>query len=163
LLPNSPLIDAGAFLTRTLLPGAGPLLPVVDAFSFTDGFGIPGERGDWIQLEGQTEPARVLQVDYLLNTLLLDRSVAWTIGQGVSLAFNGRAPDVGALETISAPIRLEFSYAGSNLQLTWPVGRGLTLVASTTVDGAYEAVAADDGSYSEPFSASARFFQLRTP
>jgi hypothetical protein len=37
-------------------------------------------------------------MDYVNNTLTLDQPLSWTDGQGVSLAYNGKAPDIGAYE-----------------------------------------------------------------
>ncbi len=96
---GSPMIDAGAFLTTALGSGSGTQLTVQDASYFTDGFGIAGEAGDEIQLQGQTVRARILAVDYATNTLTLDRSLSWTAGQGVALHYYGTAPDIGAYES----------------------------------------------------------------
>jgi hypothetical protein len=73
-------------------------MKVEDASYFYDGFGIEGETGDVIQLEGDTKTARVIDIDYVNNTLTLDQLLNWTDGQGVSLAYNGSAPDIGAYE-----------------------------------------------------------------
>ena len=78
--------------------GSGTELVVRDALYFYDGFGISGEMGDRIQLEGSTETAVIVNVDYASNTLTLDRALSWEGGQGVSLAFAGSAPDVGMYE-----------------------------------------------------------------
>jgi parallel beta-helix repeat protein len=96
---DSPLIDAGTFLTQTLSAGSGTELPVEDASFFYDGFDIPGEQGDEIMLDGDSQAARVVSIDYNTNTLTLDRSLSWNSGQGVSLKYNGSAPDVGAFES----------------------------------------------------------------
>lgn len=66
---------------------------------FYDGYGIPGETGDEIQLEGQREVARVTAVDLAANRLQLDRALTWTAGQGVALRYGGSRPDVGAFES----------------------------------------------------------------
>ena len=71
---------------------------VGDALYFVDGFGIPGEVGDTIQLDGDTARAVITNVDYATNTLTLDAALTWSAGQGVSLAYEGSAPDVGAYE-----------------------------------------------------------------
>jgi parallel beta-helix repeat protein len=99
LAPGSPMIDAAAFLTTATSAGNGTQLPVADASYFFDGFGIPGEMGDEIQLEGQTEVARVLSVDLAKGLLNLDRSLTWTSGQGVALKYGGSKPDLGAFES----------------------------------------------------------------
>ena len=98
LVPTSPLVDAGVFLTRAVGGGSGTSLPVLDARFFFDGFSIAGEVGDLIGLEGQTETVTVVAVDLPSNTLTLSAPLTWTADQGVSLAYLGTAPDVGAYE-----------------------------------------------------------------
>ena len=61
-----------------------------------DGWGIID--GDLIQLEGQTQTARVIAIDYDSNVITVDRSLKWNKAQGVSLPYTGIAPDVGAYE-----------------------------------------------------------------
>ncbi len=99
LAPGSPMIDAAAFLTTTTAAGSGSQLTVADASYFVDGFSIPGEAGDEIQLEGQTETARVVLVDLGANRLTLDRALTWRAGQGVALRFAAAGPDLGAYES----------------------------------------------------------------
>lgn len=96
LTEESPCVDAGAFLTTTVGDGSGTLIPVDDAGYFIDGFGIID--GDLIQLEEQTERARVTSIDYAANTLTVDGPLSWSDGLGVTLAYEGRAPDIGAFE-----------------------------------------------------------------
>ena len=98
LATGSPMIDAAAYLTTATSGGSGTQLAVADASYFFDGYGIPGESGDEIQLEGQSGSARVVSIDLGGNTLALDRSLTWTAGQGVTLRFAGAKPDVGAFE-----------------------------------------------------------------
>lgn len=96
LTSGSPCIDAGVFLTQTIGDGQGREIRVVDAGYFTDGWGIID--GDRVQLEGMTNWAQVLEVDYDQDTLRLDRDVVWHDGQGVSLSYRGGGPDMGAYE-----------------------------------------------------------------
>ncbi len=97
LQPGSPMIDAGAFLTKTANSGANSaLMQVVDAGWFMDGFGVVS--GDTIQLEGQTGHAIILSINYSTNTLTLDRVGSWDTDQGVSLKYNDDGPDIGAYE-----------------------------------------------------------------
>jgi hypothetical protein len=56
-------------------------MPVEDASYFYDGYQIPGEKGDAIQLEGQTKTARVVRIDYAANKLVLDAPLEWTLGR----------------------------------------------------------------------------------
>jgi hypothetical protein len=98
LLDGSPFIDRGTFVTKTKAAGNGTVLAVLDAGYFFDGFGIPGELGDLIQLEGQANKARVLSIDYGTQTITLNQPLTWTSGQGVHLSYGGNAPDMGAFE-----------------------------------------------------------------
>ncbi|MBI3830932.1 MAG: right-handed parallel beta-helix repeat-containing protein [Planctomycetes bacterium] len=103
LKPDSPMVDAGALLT--VAKGAGEKsteLTVEDAGSFYDGFGIEGEQGDMLVLEGGTETARIVKIDYAKRVLTLDKPLSWKDGQGVSLPYKGKAPDIGAFELESA-------------------------------------------------------------
>jgi len=97
LRSDSLMVDAGAFLTLASGSGSGTSLPVDDARYFIDGWGIIA--GDLIQLQGQTETARVTNVNYSTNTLTLDTSLTWTDNIGVSLAYAGTSPDIGAFES----------------------------------------------------------------
>jgi hypothetical protein len=96
LSDGSPAIDAGAFLTTTTSAGSGTTMIVEDSDYFMDGWGIT--EGDLIQLEGQTKRVRITNINYGTNTLTLDSSLSWSSGQGVSLAYTGSAPDIGAYE-----------------------------------------------------------------
>jgi hypothetical protein len=100
LRAGSALQDAGAFLTTTVGAGSGMTMTVKDARFFYDRFGITiyADVGDTIQLAGTSDTAVVLACDLATNRLTLDRALTWTDGQGVSLAYQGSAPDVGAYE-----------------------------------------------------------------
>jgi parallel beta-helix repeat protein len=102
LASGSPMIDAGAFLTTATAAGSGTRITVADASYFFDGYGIPEEQGDEVQLQGQGAVARVTAVDLATNTLTLDRALTWTAGQGVSLRYGGAKPDLGAFESGAA-------------------------------------------------------------
>ena len=65
-----------------------------DAGYFFDGYGIV--EGDTIQLAGQTATARIVSINS--NTLVVDKALTWSAGQGVSLAYQGSTPDIGAYE-----------------------------------------------------------------
>jgi hypothetical protein len=103
LLATSSIIDKGAFLTSTVGAGTGTRMVVADAGYFVDGFGIPGEVGDLVQLQGQTVTARIVAIDYTANALTLDATLSWTAGQKLTLPFRGLAPDPGAFEYEPAP------------------------------------------------------------
>ena len=94
LAANSPAIDAGVFLTETIGSGSGTMMTVADAELFFDGYGIT--LGDEIQLEGQSARARIISISG--NTLTLDQPLTWANGVGVSMAYLGNRPDVGAIE-----------------------------------------------------------------
>lgn len=97
---GSPCIDAGSWLAFiTSASGSGTSFVVDDAGYFYDGWGIPGEVGDLIQLQGQTVQTRITSVNYDTLTLTVSNPLTWTNGQGVSLPYKGIAPDMGAYET----------------------------------------------------------------
>jgi hypothetical protein len=109
LKAGSPMIDAGAFLTKTVGAGSGVILSVTDARYFFDGFDMTDENGlpipgDLVQLEGDTKTTHVIDIDYVNNTLTLDQPLSWTDSQGVSLAYNGSAPDMGAYEYVEGAL-----------------------------------------------------------
>jgi hypothetical protein len=97
LQAGSPCIDAGLALTTvTSTTGTGRSVVVANAGSFTDGWGIIA--GDTIQLMGTTQRATITSVNYATNTLTLNTPISWTTNQGIGLAYEGAAPDVGAYE-----------------------------------------------------------------
>lgn len=98
LKSDSQMIDRAGALTTTSRAGQGTELPVRDVMWFYDGYMIPGELGDEIQLLGTTDTARIVSINYKSSLLVLDRSLSWRAGQGVTLKFAGLAPDYGADE-----------------------------------------------------------------
>jgi hypothetical protein len=97
LRPDSPCIDAGEFLTRTVDAGTdATVLTVEDAGYFSDGEGLV--RGDLIQLEGQDRAVTITAVDAAAGTLTVDTPLRWTAGTGVALPYLGARPDQGAFE-----------------------------------------------------------------
>jgi hypothetical protein len=99
LQATSRCIDSGTFLTRIITPaGNGQQFQLEDAAYFMNGWGIPGVAGDEIQLWGTIQKARVTSVNYQTNTVSVDKNLAWTQNQGVCLAYQGSAPDLGAYE-----------------------------------------------------------------
>jgi hypothetical protein len=97
LQPGSPCIDKGGFLTKvTSSSGSGTTFAVADAGYFMDGWGIV--EGDVVQLQGGTQRAKITHVDYSNNTITVDSSLTWTQNLGISLAYEGSAPDQGAYE-----------------------------------------------------------------
>lgn len=99
LVDTSPMIDCGRFLTTTTSSGSGTTITVEDAGYFYDGFGISGETGDEIQLEGSNETLVIESVNYTANEITVDKSISWASGQGVSLKYLGKSPDIGAFES----------------------------------------------------------------
>ena len=99
LQSSSPCIDAGTFPTTITSAGSGTQIPVADAKIFVDGFGIAD--GDSIQLQGQTQVARITSINYTTNVLTVDQPLTWTSGLGVSIPYSGSAPDIGAYEYTS--------------------------------------------------------------
>lgn len=98
LKETSPLRSAGYPLTRARGAGEGSVIRVEDATFFYDGFGIEGEIGDWIAIGTADQLARIVQIDYDTNTMILDRNLRWADGAPVSLPWSGEAPDIGVYE-----------------------------------------------------------------
>lgn len=99
LRANSPCEDAGTFLTVTKGSASGTRIPVEDAYYFTDGNGI--SQGDVIQLEGQTQTARILDIDHQHQILIVDQALIWIDGQGIALPYRGHSPDMGVFEYVA--------------------------------------------------------------
>lgn len=146
LTSSSPMIDAGTFLAQAIGNGSGTNLTVNDARYFHDGYDIAGVSGDLVQLQGQTETATVLDIDYGSNTLTLDRPLTWTAGQGVSLAYQGSAPDIGAFE-LFPELELHGRPADQAIQLNWTVNTSLPMTTTWQIDYYTQTITA-------PFSAT---------
>ena len=96
---SSPCKDSGTYLTTiTSSSGSGTIFKVADAGYFMDGWGIPRVNGDEIQIVGTSQKARITNVDYGTNTIMVNATITWTLNQGIALAYLGAAPDVGAYE-----------------------------------------------------------------
>jgi hypothetical protein len=105
LVDTSQQIDAAEFVTTAVGGGNGVTLTVADASWFYDGFNIGGETGDTIRIENSAASARIVSIDYAANTVSLSSPLDWNNGDGVHVAYNGSAPDVGAFEAGLDPIR----------------------------------------------------------
>lgn len=124
LQSTSPCIDAGTWLTTiTSSSGSGTTVVVADPWYFWPGTTAAGTvfSGDTVQLQGQTTTSTITAIDYSTGTLTLNSSLTWTNGQGVALAYNGAAPDMGAFEaagtappaTVTATLSGPFTISGS--------------------------------------------------
>ena len=135
LQADSPCIDAGAYPTRiTSDTGSGTQFQVGDARYFIDGWGIPHVQGDEIQLpDGQQ--ARITNVNYETNLITVDRVLTWTLNQGISLAYEGAAPDLGAYE-FEPQLELHGVPGDQAIYLSWTVN--VTLPVTTTWTIAYD-------------------------
>lgn len=97
LTANSPAINTGGALTTIVSPsGSGTSFLVADPNYFMDGWGIV--QGDQIQFQGTTQRCRITSVDYITGLVTVDASVSWTQNQGITLPYEGSAPDTGAFE-----------------------------------------------------------------
>ena len=79
----------------------------VNASWFYDGFGIAGELGDVIRIEGQSGTARITSINYSTNTIVLDKALSWQDGDGVHVAYGNLGPDTGAFELTEPAIKPE--------------------------------------------------------
>jgi len=138
---NSPCIDAGAWLTTiTSANGSGTTFTLDNSLYFSDGNGIV--TGDTIQLEGATNTAVVTANDWENNVLSFAPSLTWTQGQGVSLAYKGAAPDMGAYETDyeapPPPVAASIAIEPVNAAVTVGQTATFTLTATGTAPLAYQ-------------------------
>ncbi len=100
LQANSPMIDAGGFLTQATNSGTNStVLQVDDAKWFSNGNDIV--EADRVQFENQTESALIVSINYNSNEITLNTALSWNSGQKISLAYAGIAPDIGAYEYAS--------------------------------------------------------------
>jgi hypothetical protein len=133
LQASSPCIDAGAYPTRiTSATGSGTQFQVEDARYFVDGWEIPHVQGDEIQLAGG-QRARITDVDYGTNTIVVDRALTWTQNQGISLAYEGSAPDLGAYE-FAPSLTLSGFPADRAIHLSWTVNVTLPVTSTWQID-----------------------------
>ena len=129
LQAGSPCIDAGAHPTTITSPaGSGTQFQVEDARYFIDGWGIPHVQGDLIQLsDGQR--ACITNVNYAANLVTVDTVITWALNQGISLAYEGAAPDLGAYE-YEPQLALDGLPRDQEIYLSWTVN--VTLPVTTT-------------------------------
>ncbi|MFO7946471.1 MAG: PKD domain-containing protein [Armatimonadota bacterium] len=95
-------VNRGQALTHATSGGQGSVVPVSDIGYFYDGFGIEGEKGDWVAVGDPGTIARVERAEYryyLPGLLHLDREIEWEANDPVSVPWAGEAPDVGAFES----------------------------------------------------------------
>ena len=133
LRPGSPCIDAGTFPTRiTSVSGTGKQFQVGDARYFFDGWGIPHVQGDEIQLpDGQR--AQITSINYETNLITVDRELSWTLNEGISLVYEGAAPDLGAYE-FEPQLKLIGRSGDQAVNLSWTVNITLPLTTTWTID-----------------------------
>jgi len=115
LQAGSPAIDSGLQLTKTINSGSGTQLQVEYAKYFFDGYEIV--EGDEIQISSNGQKAKIVHCDYDNNILTLDRSISWLYQDGVSLAYEGSAPDIGAHEfeeIASIPLYIEMGASSTS-------------------------------------------------
>ena len=94
--PKSLCVDAGGALTTTRLAGNGKEIPVIDPLFFSDGHGLVEPD---VILAG-IERVKIVKVDYKARVLIVDRSISWGRDAPVTLDYKGKAPDIGAYESV---------------------------------------------------------------
>jgi len=97
------MIDAGLKSESA----SGTQIQVADISYFYDGFNIPGEKGDLVQIEGRNATAIISAINYQTQTLTLETALTWKKGEKIALSYRGIKPDIGALEYrgIRIPVR----------------------------------------------------------
>jgi hypothetical protein len=96
-----------------------------------DGWGIPHVQGDEIQLaDGQR--ARITNVNYETNLITVDRILKWSLNQGISLAYQGSAPDLGAYE-FEPGLELHGAQGDQAIYLSWTINVSLPVTTTWTI------------------------------
>lgn len=121
LEPDSAARDSGGALTFTSSAGSGKVIPVSEAWYFTDGLGL--QDGDLIRV-GSNDPVTVVDVNYANNTLTVDQSISWPAQAPVNYDYKGLAADVGALEFVPR-FDLNGSPGDKEIYLTWEISEVL--------------------------------------
>jgi hypothetical protein len=85
-------------------------------------------QGDEVQL-ANGQRARITNINYETNMITVDRALTWTQNQGISLAYEGSAPDIGAYEFVPE-LTLYGTPANQAIHLDWTVN--VTLPVTTT-------------------------------
>lgn len=122
--------DAGGWLTQTNGSGSGKVIPVNEAWYFSDGLGL--QDGDLIHV-GSNDPVRIVNVDYANNLVTVDQSIAWQDQNSVSYVFKGNAPDIGAFE-FEPQLELRGSPADGAIHLNWEINDELPTTAVFKID-----------------------------
>jgi hypothetical protein len=97
---GSPAVDAGDWLSKTVGGGTGTTITLDDSNYFFPGISDLNVDGDNIFIGDDTD-LEVIAIDYVANTITVDRSITWSDGEIVSLSsYHGSAPDIGAVESL---------------------------------------------------------------
>ena len=98
LTSDSPCINAGDWLTTTNGGSTGTTITVHEANYFFQGISTLDISGDNIFVGDDTN-LEVTSVDYIAETITVNRSITWSDGDNVSLSsYSGSKPDIGAKE-----------------------------------------------------------------
>jgi hypothetical protein len=79
--------------------------------------------------------ARITNVNHEANLITVDRVLTWALNQGISLVYEGAAPDLGAYE-FEPQLELHGAPDDQAIYLSWTVN--VTLPATTTWTIAYD-------------------------
>jgi hypothetical protein len=137
LRSGSPAVDAGSPLTRAVNSGSSSKTLVVDRASFfTDGY-RSGEESliepDQIVI-GDSAAVAIFHIDDAANTIILESPRSWSVGDDVTLVYNGASPDLGAFEFGSAGDPKPKELLGpSNLRIAGQQNTFVTTLASTVL------------------------------
>jgi hypothetical protein len=157
LQADSPCIDAGTYTNWiTSDAGSGTQFQVEDARYFIDGWGIPHVQGDEIQLSDGHQ-ARITNVNYATNEITVDRVLTWAFNQGISLVYEGAAPDFGAYE-FEPQMKLHGMSGNQTIHLSWSINVTLPITTTWTID--YIGLPGDQPSPITDIPADTRLFTL---
>jgi len=75
----------------------------------------------------------VIDINFETHILTLDRPLTWKTGQGISLAYEGMAPDLGAYE-VAPELELRGSSMDQAITLAWSVTAFLPITTTWQID-----------------------------
>lgn len=98
---NSPCINRGVYLTKTVYQNFGTEILVEDAGYFFNGYNVVD--GDLIKV-GSNKPVMVTAIDYETGMITVDTSISWNMGDDVNLPYKGAGPNIGAIAPVPGDI-----------------------------------------------------------
>ena len=123
----------GAFLTRSVSRGGGPVVPLATAEAMT----LPAGAGDWIDARAVTsllvlKDGQIRHESYHLGTAETDRRISWSVAKSYLSALFGILLEEGAIASLDdpvttyAPLLKGSAYDGASIRNVLNMASGVT-------------------------------------